>query len=140
LLALAGLRRLALTDCIAAVIAPEEMLPAVAQGAIGIECRESDTATRECLAPLNHTATAICIEAERAMLAVLDGSCRTPIAGLAELVADGGISLRGMLLRPDGSGAVEAARLGRASDAIMLGRDLGAELKAQAGPGYFAVD
>jgi hydroxymethylbilane synthase len=140
LLALAGLRRLDLTDCIAAVIEPDEMLPAVAQGAIGIECRADDRATRDCIASLDHPATAICIEAERAMLAVLDGSCRTPIAGLAILDAVGGIVVRGMVLRPDGSGAVEAVRAGRAVDNIALGRDLGAELKALAGPGYFTVD
>jgi hydroxymethylbilane synthase len=140
LLALAGLRRLKLTDCIAAIIEPEEMLPAVAQGAIGLECRAADTATRDCLVPLNDAATAVCVEAERAMLAVLDGSCRTPIAGLAQLDASGGISIRGMLLRPDGSGAVEAQRAGRAAEAIALGHELGAALKAQAGPDYFTVD
>ena len=141
LLALAGLKRLALTDCIAAIIEPDEMLPAVAQGAIGLECRADDAATRERLAPLNHAATAVCVEAERAMLAVLDGSCRTPIAGLAVLDATGDvITVRGMVLRPDGSGAIEAIHVGLASDHIRLGQAAGEELLAQAGSGYFTVD
>ena len=139
LLALAGLKRLGLAERAAAIIEPEEMLPAVAQGAIGLQCRAADAATRERIAALNHAATACCIEAERAMLAVLDGSCRTPIAGLAQRDAAGGIILRGMVLRPDGSEAIEAVRIGGADDAAALGGDLGAELKARAGADYFTA-
>ncbi|HUN50306.1 MAG TPA: hydroxymethylbilane synthase, partial [Candidatus Sulfotelmatobacter sp.] len=138
LLALAGLKRLGLAGRAAGIIEPEEMLPAVAQGAIGLQCRAEDAATREQIAALDHAPTAVCIEAERAMLAVLDGSCRTPIAGLAQPGA-GGITLRGMVLRPDGSEAIEAVRSGRAEDAAALGGDLGAELKARAGADYFTV-
>ena len=73
------------------------------------------------------------------MLAVLDGSCRTPIAGLAQRDAAGGIILRGMVLRPDGSEAIEAVRIGGADEAAALGGDLGAELKARAGADYFTA-
>jgi hydroxymethylbilane synthase len=137
LLALAGLKRLGLVDRAAAIIEPDEMLPAVAQGAIGIECRADDQQTLDILAPLNDRDTALCITAERAMLGVLDGSCRTPIAGLAVLGAGGTIALRGMVLRPDGSDAIEAMRHGSSGDNEALGRDLGDELKRRAGPDYF---
>ena len=85
LLAVAGLRRLGLEDRITALIETDEMLPAIAQGAIGIETRIGDTRMLELLAPLHDQDTSICVETERAFLAELDGSCRTPIAGLATL-------------------------------------------------------
>ncbi len=143
LLALAGLKRLGLTEAATAVIPLEDMLPAVAQGAIGIECRAGDDRILEYLAALNHAATQTCIAAERAMLAVLDGSCRTPIAGLAQLgaqVGDGdAISLRAMVLTPDGRTVHETSRAGPASDAERLGRDAGQELRQRAGPNFFAA-
>ena len=88
LLALAGLRRLGIEDAGMVVLTPEEMLPAVGQGAIGIECRADDAATLALLAAIDHPASSACVRAERALLAALDGSCHTPIAGHAEIVAD----------------------------------------------------
>jgi hydroxymethylbilane synthase len=112
------------------------MLPAATQGAIGVECRADDRATRERLVPLHHAATASCIEAERALLAALGGSCRTPIAALAEL-ADGVLSLRGMVISPDGVRCHRASRCGPVGDAEALGSDAGAELHRLAGPDFF---
>ncbi len=109
LLAVAGLKRLGRDDCISAVLTPEEMLPAVGQGVIAIEIREDDSRVRDWLAPIDVAATALCATAERALLAVLDGSCRTPIAALARL--DGGaLVLDAMVIRPDG-GALYAMAL-----------------------------
>jgi hydroxymethylbilane synthase len=135
LLSIAGLRRIGEAASIAAILSTEEMLPAVAQGAIGVECRAEDTATRQILAPLHHTETGCCIAAERALLAALDGSCRTPIAALAEL-HDGVLSLRGMVISPDGALCHRVARQGRMGDAVALGSDAGAELRRMAGPGF----
>ena len=135
LLALAGLKRLGLAGQETSLLSPEEMLPAVGQGAIGLECREGDDRVRALLAPLGDGATESCVTAERAFLAALDGSCRTPIAGLAEL--DGGtMRLRGLLARPDGSEVLRAERTGPAGDGAAMGADAGAELKARAGPGF----
>ena len=118
------------------VIAAERFLPAVGQGAIGVETRLADTRTRDLLAPLDHRATAIALAAERAFLAVLDGSCRTPIAGLARIDGNS-IAFTGEILRPDGSESHVASRAGTVADAEALGRDAGAELKARGGPGFF---
>jgi hydroxymethylbilane synthase len=137
LLALAGLKRLGLTASVTAVLEPDQMLPAVGQGAIGIETRADDARTRELLAAINHADTATALACERAFLAVLDGSCRTPIAGHAT-VEGGRVRFRGMIVRPDGSEAHEASREGAASDAERLGADAGAELKGRAGPDFFA--
>ncbi len=138
LLAMAGLRRLGLPDATGAILEASEMLPAVAQGAIGLECRESDSRVRALIQPLNDGPSFIAITAERAMLAALDGSCRTPIGGLAEV--DGSrIVLRGLLARPDGSGLWRAERSGTTADAAAIGRDLGAALRAAAGADYAAL-
>jgi hydroxymethylbilane synthase len=137
LLALAGLKRLGLTDATTAILDVEEFPPAVGQGAIGIETRADDRATRDLLAAINHADTAAALACERAFLAVLDGSCRTPIAGYAT-VAGGRIRFRGMIVKPDGSEAHEARREGRVTDAEKLGADAGAELKGRAGPDFFA--
>ena len=138
LLAVAGLKRLGMADRMGAILEPEEMLPAVAQGAVGIECRADDARTRGLLVPLNHGDTALRVAAERALLRVLDGNCRTPIAALAEL-ADGVLRLRGLLARPDGSQMVTVERRGEPSLAAALGRDAGAELKQAAGPEFLAA-
>jgi hydroxymethylbilane synthase len=138
LLALAGLKRLGLADATTAILDVEEFLPAVGQGAIGIESRESDARTRELLSAINHADTASALACERAFLAVLDGSCRTPIGGHAT-VAGGRMRFRGMVVKPDGSEAFEAAREGDVRDAEKLGVDAGAELKRRAGPDFFSV-
>jgi hydroxymethylbilane synthase len=136
LLSLAGLRRIKEEGAIASIVSTEDMLPAATQGAIGIECRADDRATRGRLVPLHHAATASCIEAERALLAALGGSCRTPIAALAEL-ADGVLSLRGMVISPDGVRCHRVSRCGAVGDAEALGSDAGTELHRLAGPDFF---
>jgi len=138
LLALAGLRRLGLTDRITAVLEPETMLPAVAQGAIGIEIRSDDDATRALLAPLNCAETMVRVTAERALLAALDGSCRTPIAALAMLDGDG-LHLRAKVLSHDGSIIFRTERRGRPDEAESLGSDAGTEIRAQLPPDFFAA-
>lgn len=137
-LANAGLRRLGKTDRITALIEPEEMLPAVAQGAVGVEIRASDHATRALLEPLHHLATEHAVVTERAMLAALDGSCRTPIAGLALPADDGELWFRAEIVMPDGSDRKVAERRGPVGDAAAIGRDAGEELKAMAGPAFLA--
>lgn len=138
LLACAGLKRLGMEHRITQRIPVEDMLPAVAQGAIGIEVRTGDVAMRELLVPLDHAPTTIAISAERAFLARLDGSCRTPIAALATL-DDRGVNLRGMILAADGSQIFETTRLGSARDASRMGRDAAEELLARAGSGFLAA-
>jgi hydroxymethylbilane synthase len=137
LLALAGLKRLGLADHATAVLGVDDFLPAVGQGAIGIECRADEGKTRELLAAINHADTFSALACERAFLAVLDGSCRTPIGGHAT-IAGGRLSFRGMIVKPDGSEAFEAAREGDVGDAEKLGADAGGELKGRAGPDFFA--
>ncbi|MCH9013322.1 MAG: hydroxymethylbilane synthase [Proteobacteria bacterium] len=137
LLALAGLRRLGMADIAAVVLEPEEFLPAVAQGAIGVEIRAGDERARALLAPLNHVGAATEVTAERALLAALDGSCRTPIAALARLEPAGGLWLRALVAIPDGSELWRAERRGTAADAEALGRDAGEELRRRAGPALF---
>ncbi|WP_299963180.1 hydroxymethylbilane synthase [uncultured Roseobacter sp.] len=135
-LAAAGLKRLGRTDVPATPVDPDEMLPAVAQGAIGIERRKDDAATAELLMAIHDVPTGERLAAERSFLLTLDGSCQTPIAGLAEHSGDG-LRLRGEVLRPDGSQALKAAREGRISDAAAMGADLAEELLTRAGPGFF---
>ena len=136
LLAVAGLRRLGKPELVRAPIAPEEMLPAVAQGAIGIEARAGDEAVAALLAPIHDGPTGTAVAAERAFLAGLDGSCRTPIAGLAVL-EDGALWLRGEIIRPDGSERIATERRGPIAAAAEMGQDAAAELRARAGPGFF---
>jgi len=138
-LACAGLNRLGMAGRITSAVPPEVMLPAVAQGAIGIEQRADDEGMRARLAPLNDRSTARCVAAERALLAALDGSCRTPIAALALLDGDD-LWLRAQIIRPDGSTALDADRHGGIDDGAALGRDAGDELRHRAGPGFFTED
>ena len=137
LLAVAGLTRLGLLAAATAVLEIDEFLPAVGQGAIGIEARADDEATRALVAKINDADTATALAAERAFLAVLDGSCRTPIGGHAR-VSDGVVRFRGIVVKPDGSEAFEVVRVGSARDAAALGADAGRELKSRAGSGFFA--
>ena len=139
LLALAGLKRLGMADAATSVIEPEEMLPAVAQGAVGVTCRVDDVRAHRFLQPLNHQQTFLRATAERALLEVLDGSCRTPIAALAE-IEGGQMRLRGLVARPDGSEVLECQRSGATGDAEAMGRDAGEELKRRAGPGFFEIE
>jgi hydroxymethylbilane synthase len=138
LLALAGLKRLGMAH-VGTPVPESEMLPAVGQGAVCIECRRDDARTRAWLAAIDHAPTATCVAAEHAMLAVLDGSCRTPIAGHAILAADGSLLLRGLIIKPDGSQAIATQRSGAAADAEAMGRDAGHELKRRGGPGFLST-
>ena len=138
LLAVAGLKRLGCLDAATAVLDLDEFLPAVGQGAIGIETRAGDGRTRELAGAIGDADTLTAIVTERAFLAILDGSCRTPIAGHA-LVSAGKVAFRGLILRPDGSEAHETERSGPLADAVRLGTDAGKELKSRASPDFFAA-
>ena len=155
LLAVAGLRRLGMPEVARAPIEPEEMLPAVAQGAIGVEARAGDERVAALLAHIHHGPTGLALAAERAFLAELDGSCRTPIGGLAVLLDGAGgpdgafagqgaghptvtLWFRGEIIRPDGSERIAAERRGLASDAAEMGREAADELRGRGGAGFFA--
>jgi hydroxymethylbilane synthase len=138
ILAMAGLKRLGLADKVTAPIAVEAMLPAVAQGAIGIEIRADDR-IGELLVSLTHPPTALATTAERAFLARLDGSCRMPIAGLAEPMGSDQVLFRGMILTPDGRQAVETRRSGLLGDAVRFAEDAADELLARAGPAFLGT-
>ena len=137
LLALAGLKRLGVAH-VGTPVPEDEILPAVGQGAVCIECRADDARTRAWLAAIDHRPTAVCVAAEHAMLAVLDGSCRTPIAGHAVLSGDS-LRLRGLIVKPDGSELLATERQGPAGDAQAMGRDAGLELKRRGGPGFLST-
>ena len=136
LLALAGLRRLDMADVATEILETDVLLPAVGQGAIGVTCRD-DEGTVQMLQVLNHVPSWDRLTAERAMLEALDGSCRTPIGGLAELDDDGGLVLRGLVVKPDGTELFQTSRSGTVDDAEAMGRDAGEELRKRAGPGFF---
>ena len=131
-LAAAGLKRLGLADRIASLVPTDVMLPAVAQGCIGIETREDDAKTREILAAINHEPSAIAVNCERAFLAALDGSCRTPLAGHA-VIDNGTVKFRGHALTLDGVHCFETERAGTPGDAARMGREAGEQVKAEGG-------
>lgn len=130
ILAAAGLKRLKLEQRIRNFMTPEESLPAVGQGAVGIECRLNDQTTRELLAPLNDAATETRVIAERAMNARLEGGCQVPIGSYAELEGDE-LWLRALVGAPDGSKMIRGERRGLASDAEKMGIALAEELLSQ---------
>ncbi|MEW6039077.1 MAG: hydroxymethylbilane synthase [Pseudomonadota bacterium] len=129
-LAAAGLKRLGLHERIAETLAPEYSLPAIGQGAIGVECRMGDARTNALLEPLHHPPTAWCVLAERAMNRRLDGGCQVPIAGFAQLEGDS-LRLRGLVGNPDGSGIIRAEATGQISAAEALGEQVAEELLGQ---------
>ena len=135
-LAMAGLNRLGLADVAKSAINPSEMLPAIAQGAIGIEWREADKKTADILKKIHHEETAQQINAERAFLAELDGSCQTPIAGLATIEGSS-LKLTGQVLRTDGSDSISETASSNIEDGPELGRELAQKILAQAGPNFF---
>ena len=137
LLAMAGLNRLDKTDVVSSALEPDFMLPAVAQGAIAITYRKGDDKVAHWLSSLNHEPTRIRVTAERAMLATLDGSCRTPIAGLAEFTDDGQLRLRALVANTDGTVCYEAERIGAPEEAEAMGIDAGQELKEKMGENFF---
>ena len=136
-LAMAGLNRLNMAHIATLAIEPEDMLPAVAQGAIGIERRSNDSVTAALLEPLHHATTGQRLAAERAFLTALDGSCETPIAGLATLEGSE-LLLRGEVLRPDGSEKLSGERRGAVGRGAEMGYDLAQDLLSQAGPEFFS--
>uniref|UniRef100_A0A383VI48 hydroxymethylbilane synthase n=1 Tax=Tetradesmus obliquus TaxID=3088 RepID=A0A383VI48_TETOB len=139
LLALAGLKRLDMTQHITKIMEIEDMLPAVAQGAIGIACRTNDEPAAKYLAGLNHEDTRVAVVTERAFLAALDGSCRTPIAGYCYRGEDNQLHFKGLVASTDGKKIYSTSRTGSfdAATGEKLGREAGEELKAQAGPEFF---
>jgi hydroxymethylbilane synthase len=136
LLAVAGLKRLGLLAAATAILDPDAFIPAVGQGAIGIETRADDAKTRALVALIDDADTATALAAERAFLAVLDGSCRTPIGGHAT-VGGGSVHFRGIIVKPDGSEAFEVWREGRSAAAIELGADAGRELRDRVSADFF---
>ena len=137
LLAAAGLARLGMSDRVASFMETDTWLPAPGQGAIAIAARADDAKTRDRLAAIDHRATSLALTAERAFLAVLDGSCRTPIGGLATL--DGArLAFAGIIVKADGSEAHDIATAGDAADAAKIGADAGRTLAARGGPDFFA--
>ncbi|WP_226554645.1 hydroxymethylbilane synthase [Celeribacter naphthalenivorans] len=135
-LAMAGLNRLGYDDVPRQAVTAEEMLPAVAQGAISIEHREADSHIAEMLDALHHVPTGQAMACERAFLAKLDGSCQTPIAGLAQI--DGGtLRLRGEILRTDGSESLMDEISGPVEDGAAMGVELATKLLERAGAGFF---
>ncbi|KAM3686819.1 hypothetical protein ACJW31_10G030900 [Castanea mollissima] len=139
LLALAGLKRLNMTEHVTSILSIDEMLPAVAQGAIGIACRSNDDTMANYIASLNHEETRLAVACERAFLLTLDGSCRTPIAGYAYKDDDGNCIFKGLVASPDGIRVLETSRKGLYAheDMVMMGKEAGKELLSQAGPGFF---
>jgi hydroxymethylbilane synthase len=134
-LALCGLERLGKADIVSEILSAETMLPAVGQGALAVECRGADDAVHALLAPLHDVATAACVTAERAMLAALDGSCRTPIAGLATIDGDS-LTLDALLLSHDGTAERRGLQSGAAADAQAIGTALGERLRRDTGPEF----
>jgi hydroxymethylbilane synthase len=139
LLAVAGLKRLGLLSVATELLDTDEFVPAVGQGAIGIESRAGDASMGALLARINDADTAAALAAERAFLAALDGSCRTPIGGYAHLNGNL-LRFRGIIIKPDGSEAFEVVREGSRDAAAALGSDAGAELRRRAGSDFFLRD
>ncbi|GAX17574.1 hydroxymethylbilane synthase [Fistulifera solaris] len=138
LLAIAGLKRMNMDGCATSVLDWDEMLPAVAQGAIGIQCRDNDERSLKYIAALNHAETKACVDCERAFLEALDGNCKTPIAGQAKII-DGKIQFRGLIAMPDGSLKYETSAEGEVADAKQIGLKAGQELKERAGAKFFEM-
>jgi hydroxymethylbilane synthase len=132
------LKRLGLENVATALLSLDDFPPAVGQGAITIETRADDARTRDLLAAIIHADTSTAVECERAFLAALDGSCRTPIAGLARLEGER-LHFRGLIIRPDGSETHETTREGSRAEAAAIGADAGQELRRLAPAGFFHV-
>lgn len=138
LLAIAGLKRMGMDGCATSVLDWDEMLPAVAQGAIGIQCRSDDERSIKYITALNDPDTKACVDCERSFLEALDGNCKTPIAGQARIV-DGKIKFKGLIAMPDGTEKYETEAEGEIEDAVTIGRKAGEEVKAAAGEKFFEM-
>jgi len=134
-LALCGLERLGKKGAIGEILDTDVMLPAVGQGVLAVECRALDETIRRLLAPLHDEPSAACVLAERSMLAALDGSCRTPIAGLARIDGER-LSLDALLLSPDGTAERRGSLAGPVDEAASIGTALGEQLRRGAGPEF----
>jgi hydroxymethylbilane synthase len=134
ILALAGLKRLGLEKHATRIMPVQEFLPAAGQGAIGIEARADDTRTRDMLARIDHADTSVALACERAFLAVLDGTCKTPIGGYAEVSGDT-IHFRGLLAHPDGEPSCEHESSGSCADAVKIGTEAGNAVRRKAPAG-----
>ncbi len=130
ILAVAGLKRLGLVERIRSILTTEESLPAIGQGAIGIECRHGDDVIEPIIKPLNHADTLTCISAERAVSQTLLGGCQLPIAGFAELTSDH-LRLRALVGDPNGEKICRSEKFGHKHDPIQLGKSVATDLKAQ---------
>jgi hydroxymethylbilane synthase len=137
ILALAGLIRLGLAGRATTILDPDDWLPAPGQGTVAITARAEDAPVLDPVVRIDDSTTAIALFCERAFLAVLDGSCRTPIGGLAEIDGDA-LRFRGIIVKPDGSVAHEVVRRGAIGEAQALGADAAAELARAGGPDFFA--
>ena len=135
-LAMAGLNRLGLEEVAQSTMNPNEMLPAIAQGAIGIEWREEDEQISDILKKIHHEETGQRLNTERAFLAELDGSCETPIAGLA-IIEGSSLKFTGQVLRTDGSESISETAFGDIEDGPRLGREMAQKILSQAGPEFF---
>ncbi len=138
MLAMAGLTRLGLADRATSILEADDWLPAPGQGTVAITARREDAPVLDPIFRIGDGTTTIALFCERAFLAVLDGSCRTPIGGLAEIEADT-LHFRGIIVKPDGSAAHTVERRGRVAEAKALGADAGEELAGLGGPDFFAV-
>jgi hydroxymethylbilane synthase len=127
ILAQAGLERLGRAEAITEILDPAWMLPAVGQGALGLECRKDDAATRAVVGPLNDLATFQAVQAERALLFALGGGCQLPIAAATQMTGDQ-LTLRGAVLSPDGQRRIDGAITGPVATAETLGQQLAADL------------
>ena len=136
ILAMAGLKRLGLQDRATAILDPDEFLPAAGQGAITLESRRGDDRINQLVAAIDDKDTEVALSAERGFLALLDGSCRTPIAAHCK-VAGAKIDFRGMIISPDGRELYETTRRGARGDAVALGADAAKELRKRAGEKFF---
>lgn len=130
LLAVAGLKRLALEQYIQQIFPPEKMLPAVGQGALCIECRANDIATKDLIKPLHHLPTALCVQAERTLNQRLGGSCQLPIAGFAEIDNNGLLQLQGMVGSPNGQQILKATAMDVPENAQNIGNQVADQLLA----------
>lgn len=137
LLALAGLKRLAMADAVTEILDLRRFPPAPGQGAICIESRDGDAGVSVLVAAINNKGSAAALDAERAFLFELDGSCRTPIAAHAEMTPEGDLRFHGMILTPNGRTVLQTERSGPADTAAELGREAGRQLLGEAGPDFF---
>ncbi len=132
ILATAGVKRLGWQQRITEVIEPQTSLPAIGQGAVGIECRINDEFINKLIAPLNHKETSICVRAERALLKRLQGGCQVPIAGFCTIENDT-LTLTGLVASVDGKEVIRKTATGPADQPEVLGRNLAEELLTMGG-------